>query len=167
MIRFTRGAIAAAAAVVALAAISSAASAAATPQDSVQSLVGTWSCVTHSSDNTTSKDTDVDAMYGKWLKIDSTFGAGGGQAAGTSHAFFGYDGKAKRWIFTGVDSNGNYFMNYSGSPAFNGSQWSDGFPNNHGSAVVHMTNTTQYIVDSKGPGAGGKTVTSHEVCTRG
>ena len=140
--------------------------AAASQQATVQALVGTWSCVSHTSDNKTYQSTDVDTMYAKWLKISSSSPAQNGDPAGTEQAFFGYDPKHSRWIIAGVTTEGEYFVNYSNSAVFNGSQWSDGFPNNHGSAVVHMTQSTSYTVDEKGPNAAGKMITSHEVCTR-
>jgi hypothetical protein len=139
---------------------------AASPQATVQGLVGNWSCISHSSDNKTYRATDVDTMYGKWLKIDSTYPAQNGEPAGTEQAFFGYDSKHGRWIVTGVSTSGEYFMNYSNSTNFNGSQWYDGFPNQHGSAVVGLTPYTRYTVDSKGPNEQGKTITTHEVCTK-
>jgi hypothetical protein len=139
--------------------------AASSQQASVQSLVGTWSCVSHSSDNKTYKETDVDTMYGQWLRIASTYPAAYGVPAGTGQSFFGYDAKAKRWILVGIDTAGEYYVNYSNSTNFDGSQWADGFPNMHGSAVVHMM-SSQYTVDSKGPGASGKVVTSHLVCAK-
>jgi hypothetical protein len=141
-------------------------SAAAPQQATVEGLVGSWSCVSHTSDNKTYRGSDVDTMYGKWLKINSTFPAQNGEPAGTEQAFFGYDSKHGRWIVTGVGTGGDYFMNYSNSSNFDGSQWYDGFPNNHGSAVAHLTAYTRYTVDSKGPNAQGKIVTEHEVCTR-
>jgi hypothetical protein len=157
----------AATAALALFAITAAASAASgSQQATVQGLVGTWSCVSHTSENKTFHGTDVDTMYGKWLAIDETFPAQNGEAAGTARVFFGYDPKHSRWIVAGVDTNGAYFVNYSNSPSFDGAQWYDGYPNNHGSAVTHLKPYTQYTVDSKGPNAQGKIVTDHEVCTK-
>jgi hypothetical protein len=100
-----------------------------------------------------------------WLKLAGTFLAQNGEPAGTSTLFFGYDGKHARWVVTGADTTGSYFTNYSNSANLNGSQWYDGYPNNHGSAIVHSTSTT-YTVDSKGPGPKGKVITTHEVCTK-
>lgn len=139
---------------------------AASQQATVQGLVGSWSCVTHTGDNKTYREADVDTMYGKWLKIESTYPAQNSEPAGTAQIFFGYDSKHNRWIVAGVDTGGNYFINYSNSTNFDSSQWHDGFPNQHGSAVVSLTPYTRYTVDSKGPNAQGKMVTSHEVCTR-
>jgi hypothetical protein len=138
----------------------------ASQQATVQGLVGTWSCVSHTSDNKTYRATDVDTMYGKWLRVSSTYPAQNGSPAGTEQAFFGYDAKNSRWIIAGVSTSGDYYVNYSNSPSFNGSQWYDGYPNMHGSAVVRMTESTQFTVDSKGMGPQGKTITRHEVCTR-
>jgi hypothetical protein len=140
---------------------------AASQQATVQGLVGTWNCITHTSDHKTYRGTDVDTMYGRWLKIESAYPAQNGEPAGTAQIFFGYDSKHNRWIVGGVDTGGNYFMNYSNSTNFDGSQWHDGFPNQHGSAVVSLTPYTRYTVDSKGPNEQGKMVTSHEVCTKG
>jgi hypothetical protein len=135
------------------------------PQSVMHALSGNWICITHTSDKKTYKETDSNAMYGKWLKISSTFPAQNGQPAGTGQTFLSYDGQSKRWIIAGVSTNGDYFVDYSKSSAFDGSQWYDGYPNMHGSAIVHMT-STQYTVDSKGPGSQGRTMTTHEVCTK-
>lgn len=140
---------------------------AASPQQStIQSFVGTWSCVTHSSDNKTYRETDTDAMYGNWLRIDAAYPAQNGQPAGTGVTFFGYDSKNKRWVVTGVGTDGSYFVSTSTSPAFNGSHWSDQYPADHGTAVLHMTQATQYSMDMQNPGAKGKMMTQHAVCTR-
>jgi hypothetical protein len=135
-------------------------------QAAVQDLAGTWTCVTHSSDGKTYQATVVDTMYGKWLKVDSTYPAENGEPAGTGQAYFGYDPKHSRWIFNGVNTSGEYFTNYSSSTNLDGSQWHDGYPNMGGSAVVHLTSHTKYTVDSKGPNERGKMITEHEVCTK-
>jgi hypothetical protein len=149
----------------AFAAVAGIAPAAMSQQSSLQSLLGSWTCVAHSSDGKTYHETDVNTMYGKWLKSDSKYPAQNGDPAGTGQSFIGYDSMSKRWVIAGVDTAGEYFVNYSNSANMDGSTWHDGYPNMHGSAIVHMT-STQYVVDTKGPGAGGKTVTSHEVCTK-
>jgi hypothetical protein len=81
----------------------------------------------------------VDSMYGKWLKIAGTYAAQNGESAGTGLTFFGYDSQHSRWIVTGVDTGGCYFVNYSNASSFNGSQCYDGHPDMRGSGVVHLT----------------------------
>ena len=105
-------------------------------------------------------------MYGQWLMVATADPAQNGEPAGSGKTFFGYDSKKGRWIVTGVTDSGGYFINYSNSPSFNDSQWHDGYPNMNGSAVVHFTPNTQYVVDSKGPNDQGKIVTEREVCTK-
>lgn len=85
----------------------------------MQSLVGTWNCISHGSDKKTYRETDTDAMYGNWLRIDASYPAQNGQPAGTGVTFFGYDSKNKRWVVTGVGTDGSYFTASSTSPAFN------------------------------------------------
>ncbi len=135
-------------------------------QSTVTGFVGTWTCITHSSDGKTYHETDVDTLYGNWLRIDASYPAQAGQAAGTGTTFFGYDAKHARWIVTGVGTDGSYFTAMSTSPAFDGSKWADQYPNDHGTAVLHMTKTTQYSMDQQGPGPSGKVVTQHGVCTK-
>ncbi|MBV8148418.1 MAG: DUF1579 family protein [Candidatus Eremiobacteraeota bacterium] len=148
----------------ALIAISGAAATASPQQATVQSFVGTWNCVTHTSDNKTYHETDTDTMWANWLKIDGDMSVQG-QPAVKSMGFFGYDPKQGRWYIASVDSMGNYASNYSTSKNLGGSTWHDGYPNNGGSATV-STSKNQYVVDSKGRDMHGKAVTSHEVCTR-
>lgn len=153
--------------VFAFAAVTAVALAAAmTPQQTIHNMVGTWSCVTHDSTHKTWRETDVDAMYGSWLRMTSTYPAQNGEHAGTGVGFFGYDSKHARWIVTSLDTSGDYGISYSTSHTFNGAHWLDGYPANHGSATTRMSSSKQFTVDSSGPDAHGHTVTSHEVCTR-
>jgi hypothetical protein len=165
MIRSLRHARAAAMTALALASISIGAASASPQQTTVQSFVGNWTCVTHTSDNKTYHETDTDTMWSNWLKVDGDMPAQGGQPAMKSMAFFGYDSKQGRWFITSVDTMGNYASNYSTSKNLGGSTWHDGYPNNGGSATVSMSKN-QYTVDSKGRDMHGNMVTSHEVCTR-
>ncbi|HTX58720.1 MAG TPA: hypothetical protein VMH02_03510 [Verrucomicrobiae bacterium] len=145
---------------------SAASVAAASPQQAtVQSLVGNWSCVTHTSDNKTYHETDVNSTFGPWLKISAAYPAQEGQPAASGLSFFGYDSKHARWYITSVDTMGGYGSSYSNSKSFGGSQWHDGYPDNNGSAAI-TASKNQFVVDGKGPNAQGKTVTSHEICTR-
>ena len=104
-------------------------------------------------------------MWGTWLKDDSTYPAQNGQAAATGIGVLGYDAKHHRWYSDGEDTNGGYGSGYSNSAAFGGSKWHDGFPNNNGSASVSVSKN-QYAIESSGPNSNGKSVTSHEVCTK-
>ncbi len=135
-------------------------------QDSLRGLVGTWSCVTHSSDNKTYRETDVDTMYGNWLHVSSTYPGQNGQPEGSGTTFFGYDSTNKRWVVSGIGTDGSYFIATSSSPTIDGSHWSDQYPADGGTAVFHMIQTTQYTLDSQAPGDKGTTVTSHAICTR-
>lgn len=141
-------------------------SATSSQQATLRSFVGSWTCLTHSSDNMTFHESDVDTMYGNWLKVDSEYPAQNGQPAGTGVTFFGYDPKNKRWIVTGVGNEGSYFTAYSNSPNYDGAKWIDAYPNDHGTAIVHVTSNNRYTLDTTAPGAAGKTMTQHAVCTR-
>lgn len=138
----------------------------ATPQQTVSSLTGTWNCVTHDSMHKTWKETDVNAMFGSWLKSDTTYPAQNGQKAATATNFFGYDAKNKRFITMGVDTGGGYGTSYSTSATFDGAHWSNGYPVRPGTSITHMSNPNEYTVDYSGPGNSGKHITSHAVCTR-
>lgn len=140
------------------------AGAASAQQATLQKFVGTWTCVT-TTGKQTYRETDVDTMYGNWVRSSGSYPAQGGQPAGTSTTFFGYDGKSARWVVTGVGTNGSYFTASSSSPNFNGSSWSDIYPADHGGAVIHMA-SSQYTMDSHDPDGKGKMSTSHTVCKK-
>lgn len=142
------------------------AGAASPQQTTLQGFVGIWSCITHSSDNKTYRETDSDTMYSDWVRINATYPAQNGQPAGTGVTFFGYDSKKKQWVVTGVGTDGSYFVATSTSPAFNGSAWSNQYPADHGTAVLHMARSTQYSMDMQTPGKNGKMMTQHAVCTK-
>lgn len=129
-------------------------------QATIAGLVGTWSCVTHTSENKTYHETDVDSMYGNWLRIDASYAAQAGAPASTSVTFLGYNSKQRRWVVMGVGTDGSYFTSTSTSPAYNGSKWTDQFPNDHGTELIHMTRSTQYSMDVSGANA------AHAVCTK-
>ncbi|MBV8116951.1 MAG: hypothetical protein JOZ01_03175 [Candidatus Eremiobacteraeota bacterium] len=147
-----------------------AASAAAMPvtpqQTALQRLAGTWTCVTHGSDNTTFRETDVDTMFANWLSISSTYPAQNGQPGGSGSTYLGYDSKNKRWVITGVGTDGSYFTAYSNSRNYDGSHWVDAYPADGGTAVIHMPASNRYMLDSSLPNAQGKIVVEHAVCTR-
>jgi hypothetical protein len=154
-------------AVVAFAAVWASAPAASSPQQAtVQGLVGTWSCITHTADNKTYHETDVDTMFGKWLKISASYSAQNGGTAGNGVTFVSYDTKTRRWIVTGASTDGAYFMATSASPNFDGSKWTDQYPNDHGTAVLHLTPYTKYTMEMTGPNEKGKMTTSRAVCTK-
>jgi hypothetical protein len=147
-------------------AVSPALAGASSQQATIAGFVGTWNCTTHGSDNKTYHETDADAMYGNWLRIDASYPAQNGQPASTSVTFFGYDAKHTRWIVTGVGTDGSYFTSVSMSPTFNGSKWTNQYPADHGTAVIHMTQATQYSMDTQGPSPQGKMMTQHAVCVK-
>jgi hypothetical protein len=167
MVQTFRIAIAAAITAFGLVAVAPAMAAAASAQQTtIKGFVGTWTCVTHSSDSKTYGETDIDTMFGDWLKIESAYPAQGGGPAGNGVTFFGYDSKHSRWIVTGVGTDGSYFTSVSMSPAFDGSKWTDQYPNDHGTAVLHMTKATEYTMDTQMPNPKGKTMTQHAICTK-
>ncbi|MBV9056646.1 MAG: hypothetical protein JO078_03150 [Candidatus Eremiobacteraeota bacterium] len=143
------------------------AAAASSPQQTtIRGFVGSWTCVTHSSDNKTYRETDTDTMYGDWLRVNSSYPAQNGAPASTGTTFLGYDSKKKQWVATGVGTDGSYFTAVSTSPQFNDSHWSDQYPADHGTAVLRMTQSTQYSMDTQTPNGKGKMMTDHEVCVR-
>ncbi len=143
-----------------------AAAGASAAQAALQELTGTWTCVSHSSDSTTFRETDTNTMYGNWLRTSSAFAAQAGAPGGTGVSFIGYDVKKARWVITGVDTNGSYFTAASSSPDLDGSVWMDTYPADNGGAVLHLVSATQYILDSHGPGPQGTMTTSHTVCNK-
>jgi hypothetical protein len=136
------------------------------PQATLESLAGTWTCVTQFPGNKSWQETQVGTMYGKWLKIDATYPAQAGVPAGTSLTFVGYDTAHSHWVVTGVGTDGVYFTASSNSPAYDGSTWTDTYPADNGTATIHMPSAAAYTMDATGPGLDGKVETSHTACTR-
>ena len=148
--------------------VSTFATASATPTmqaSTLQGIAGTWTCITQAGGKTY-HETDVDSMYGKWLKIESTYPAQNGDPASTGMTFLGYDSKRGHWVVTGLGADGSYFTATSTSPKYDGSTWTDAFPADHGTAVIHMPSNARYTLDASQPGDKGKMETSHSVCTR-
>jgi hypothetical protein len=167
MVQTFRIVIAAAITVFGLVAVAPAMAAASSAQQAtVKGFVGTWTCVTHSSDSKTYRETDVDTMFGDWVRVESTYPAQNGGPAGSGVTFLGYDSKHARWIVTGVGTDGSYFTSVSMSPAFDGSKWTDQYPNDHGTAVLHMTKATEYTMDTQMPNPQGKMMTQHAICIK-
>ncbi|MBV9276673.1 MAG: hypothetical protein JOZ97_00395 [Candidatus Eremiobacteraeota bacterium] len=135
-------------------------------QSTIRGFVGSWTCITHSSDNKTYRETDTDTMYGDWLRVNSSYPAQNGAPASTGTTFLGYDSRKKLWVATGVGTDGSYFTSVSTSSQFNDSHWSDQYPADHGTAVLRMTQSTQYSMDTQTPNGKGKMMTDHEVCVR-
>jgi hypothetical protein len=134
-------------------------------QATVKSLTGNWTCATHTSDGKTWKESDVNTMWGPWLKVSATYPAQNGQPASTGMTFFGYDDKHSRWVVTSIDTGGGYSSSYSTSSMWGGSKWHDGYPNNGGSATVSASKN-QFVIDGSGTSDQGKAMTSHQICTR-
>jgi hypothetical protein len=61
---------------------------------------------------------------------------------------------------TGLVGTWSCVTHTSTSPAYDGSKWTDQFPNDHGTALIHMTQSTRYSMDVQGP------TTAHAVCTK-
>ena len=151
----------------AFAAMLASASAAASPQQAtLQGFVGTWDCVTRTADNKTYKETDTDTMFGNWLRIEGALPAQNGAPAGSSTTFAGYDSQHRRWVITGVGTDNSYFTAISNSTAWDGSKWTDVYPDDHGTALVHGPSGGRYTLVSTGPDGHGKMTTSHAVCTK-
>ncbi len=162
-VRAVAGAVAMATAIAA--ATSGASGATTPPAKQVAALVGTWTCVTQTSNHRTYREKDVYAMFGPWVRDVGTYPAAYGQPAGTLVGYVGYDAKHRRWISTSVDTGSGYALYYSTSPSLDGSRWSDGYPRGSGGAVFRLHGTTQYTLDASGT-SHGKAFTSHQVCTR-
>ena len=146
-------------------AVPAAAPAASPQQATLQAMTGNWTCVTHDSSGKTWNETDVGTMWGSWLKTESTFPAQNGQPAGSGLTFLGYDAANRRWYVSFLNTAGEYGSAYSTSKTWGGSKWQDGYPNNHGSSSI-TASKNQFSIDTKMAGANGKTMTSHEVCTK-
>lgn len=113
----------------------------------------------------TQNESDTDSMYGSWLKIDASY-TGGGESAYTGVSYLGYDSKNHRWVITSADEHGGYSIGYSNSANLNGSVWHDGYPADNGTGSFHMTRSTSFSFNGMFPGAHGKMISTHSVCTR-
>jgi len=105
-------------------------------------------------------------MWGAWLRADTAFAPQNGQPKDVAQTFVGFDSGTKRWNIVSIDADGSYYTRYSGSRAFNGSHWVDGYPADGGSAVIGTPNPRQYTFDFTGRPAKGHQDVSHTVCTR-
>jgi hypothetical protein len=130
------------------------------------SIIGAFNCVTHESSGVVWHFHSVNHLWGAWVRADTTFAPQNGQPANSASTFVGFDRDAKRWNIVSLDIAGSYYTRYSGSAAFNGSRWADGYPADGANAVIRLRGTRQYTFDLVSPGRGGRAETSSTVCTR-
>jgi hypothetical protein len=115
------------------------------PRDEAHSLIGTYSCVTRSTDHTTWRFTTVNAPFGAWLRLYATFAPQNGAPAQTNFTYLGYDQTSKRWNIVSMRSSGSYYTRFSTSRELNGSRWVDGYPADGGTAVITIPSPSQYL----------------------
>ena len=106
-----------------------------------------------------------DAMWGAWLRADTTFAPQNGQPKDVAQTFVGFDAAAKRWNIVSIDADGSYYTRYSSSRDFNGSHWVDGYPADGGKAVIGVS-PHMYTFDFTGRPTNGKVDISHTACMR-
>jgi len=135
-------------------------------QQGVRAIVGTYDCITHDSSGKTWRFRSVNTMWGAWLRAATTFAPQNGRPKDVGQTFVGFDSSAKRWNIVSLDADGSYYTRYSGSRAFTGSGWVDGYPADGGKAVIGMPSPRQYAFDFTGPGTNGHPDISHTICTR-
>jgi hypothetical protein len=141
------------------------AAAAAADAPGVASIAGTFNCVTHTNDGTIWRFHSVNHPWGAWVRADTTFAPQNGLPAQVSSTFVGFDAAAKQWNIVSIDRAGSYYTRYSSSPAFNGSQWTDGYPADGAHAMIHVT-PQQYTFDFRAAPKNGKSDASRTICTR-
>lgn len=131
-----------------------------TPQQTLKSLVGTWTCTNSGGGVPSFTERDVDSMYGRWLRMNASY------SGYTGTNFLGYDTKNHRWVFVVASERGGYGIAYSDSPNLNGSSWHDGYPVHGNTGIFRIVSSNEYRFDGSGPGAHGKVVASQTICKR-
>lgn len=104
----------------------------------LQGMVGTWSCAAHDSAGNVARFTSRNALYGNWLRVDSTYAAKPGQAPATAVTFLGRDDANQRWIITAATEAGQYWVRSSTSNHLDGSKWIDAYPADGATAVLGL-----------------------------
>ena len=138
------------------------AASAAIPEE-LQSFAGNWACVLKSG-GTTYLSSAANSVWGSWIKEEITFPAQMGQPASVGTAYLGYDATMHRWIYSEIDSVGEYFITKSESPRLSDSSWKSAFPTGDVS-TIRVTSRSQYTVDGR-YSENGKTSSFRQVCTR-
>lgn len=131
-----------------------------TPQQTLQSLAGTWNCTNSGGGFPSFTERDVDSMYGRWLRMDARY------SGFTGIDFLGYDTRNHRWVFVVANERGGYGIVYSNSSDLNGSSWHDGYPVHGAGGTFRIVSSNEYRFDGTNPGRHGKILTSQTVCKR-
>ena len=137
-------------------------SSAAIPEE-LQSFAGNWACVLKSGGATYSSSA-ANSVWGSWIKEEITFPAQMGQPASVGTAYLGYDAASHRWIYSQIDSVGEYFITKSESPRLSDSSWTSAFPAGDAS-TIRVVSRSQYTVDGS-YSENRKKSSFHQVCTR-
>lgn len=136
-------------------------------QPSLESIVGTYSCLTDSGGKVVGRFQSDNAIWGSWLRVNTTSPPQRGRTPVLGRVFLGYDANAKRWSIVGVDSTGAYWTRHSTATIFDGSHWLDSDPADGGRAVIRVLHSgKQYTFDLASPAANDTLDRSHTVCTR-
>ena len=136
-------------------------------QKTLSTFVGTWDCVTRTSDHKTYREKDVYTMWGPWLKNSVAYPAQEDQPAGMNIGYIRYDVEHSRWVSSFVDSQGRYRVLYSDSKVFVGSVWQNAYPDDNGSSTVKSLTAKTFVLVFTGKDSKGKATTHQQVCTRG
>jgi len=133
---------------------------------SVQFLVGKWSCRHTVGDFSGTYATTYAATLGSaWLEQSYDFPATRDEAAVHADYFLGYDVRVDRWVRFGAHSNAQYY-GMLGTRADNVWSWSYVLPGLAGRAVWTKQSDTEYTVDGPSYPANGKRVTEHHDCRK-
>jgi hypothetical protein len=131
-----------------------------TPQQTLQSMVGTWNCTNSGGGMPASTERDTDTMYGSWLRTAASY------SGYTGVGYLGYDSKAHRWVYVNADEHGGYGIGSSNSANLNGSSWRDAYPADGGTGTFRIVSANEYTFTGMFPNGHGKMVASHSVCKR-
>ncbi len=139
----------------------------------LQFLVGTWHCtrtISTAGATTVATVSEIETVVPRgtqWLHGSDTISYNG-QMVGTEDDYIGYNARHGRWVLVSIDSHGNSQVETNPSSALNGTTWTVAYPSRANAMAVFRENSSrQYTSDSSWTSShSGKTIKSHEVCTK-
>jgi hypothetical protein len=134
-----------------------------TPQRGIQSIAGSYNCTTQDGHHTWHFHS-VNAVWGAWLRLDTTYSPQNGAPADIAQTFVGFDNGAKRWNIVSIHQPGSYYTRHSESRKINGSRWIDDYPADGGRATLNISGSG-YRFDLTTPN-GDRSAHVQVTCTR-
>ena len=134
---------------------------------SVQYLVGTWSCAHTVGDfSGTYVMSFAKGLDERWLRQTWDFPATATEPAVHSEYFLGYDPRLPGWVRFGAHTNGQYYAMRTTSTGNERWSWQYVLPGTSGSVTWTKKSDTEYAVDGPEYPQNGKLVTEHHLCKK-